>query len=36
MKADGKKGTQWVSETGMIFRICQGRKEEVKKWDNRF
>lgn len=20
MKADGKKGTQWVSETGMIFK----------------
>ena len=31
MDSGGINRTQWVSETGMIFRICQGRKEEVCK-----
>ncbi len=24
MKADGKKGTQWVSETKMVFQYSEG------------
>ena len=24
MKSDGKKGTQWVSETGIVFQNSEG------------